>query len=353
MRSNHALGPAARIGLVALAITAALSGSANRSRAENPQAASPDIVRGAVRFAPSADEADLAEPFRLDAHGFEFIQTRLPDPSKTIDVSEVTFPTPKPTPHPNNNTVYCEYFRPSTPGKHPGVVVLHILGGDFPLSRVFCRSLAHAGVAALFVKMPYYGPRRQPDSSARMVSIDPHETRRGMIQAVLDVRQAVAWLGSRSEVDDRRLGIMGISLGGITAALAASAEPRLSNVCLVLAGGGIGEVDWNSPHLAKVRDRWLAHGGAQEAFFEVLKSVDPVTYAARVRGRRILMLNADQDEIIPKACTDALWRALGEPEIVWWRAGHISAARYIFQGIDRVDRFFADSPIEEKAPKAP
>ncbi len=293
----------------------------------------PETIVGKARFEPTAEEATLPEPFRLEKHDFDFTQAPIEDPSKVIRVWNVTFPSPVSTPEPNNNTVHCEYFEPLAPGKHPGVVMLHILGGDFPLSRLFCRSLAHAGVAALFVKMPYYGPRRQPESSARMVSTDPRETRRGMIQAVLDVRQGVAWLGERPEVDARRLGIMGISLGGITAALAASAEPRLENVCLVLAGGGVGEVAWRSPYLSKVRDRWLAEGGTRESYFEALRMVDPVTHASRVRGRRILMLNADHDEIIPRACTEALWRELGEPEIVWWRAGHISAAWYLTQGL--------------------
>jgi hypothetical protein len=71
--------------------------------------------------------------------------------------------------------------------------VLHILGGDFELSRLFCRSLATRGCAALFVKMPYYGPRREKGVAARMVSSDARETVRGMIQAVKDIRYGAGW----------------------------------------------------------------------------------------------------------------------------------------------------------------
>ena len=98
----------------------------------------------------------------LAPHSFSFMQRRLDDPSQVLKLWEVTFPSPVVTPHPNNNTVHCEYFQPLAAGKHPGVIVLHILGGDFALSRLFCRSLAHHGVAALFVKMPYYGPGGSP-----------------------------------------------------------------------------------------------------------------------------------------------------------------------------------------------
>ena len=60
--------------------------------------------------------------------------------------------------------------------EHPGVVVLHILGGEFPLSQTVASSLARAKVAAFFIKMPYYGERRSPDSSRRMLSRNPRET---------------------------------------------------------------------------------------------------------------------------------------------------------------------------------
>src|SRR6185436_10180870 len=99
---------------------------------------------------------------RLAAHTFDFHEEPVKTVCTRIAISLVTFPSPVETPHVNNNTVHCEYFRPAAPGKYPGVIVLHILGGDFDLARLFARSLAHKGVGALFLKMPYYGLRQQP-----------------------------------------------------------------------------------------------------------------------------------------------------------------------------------------------
>jgi dienelactone hydrolase len=307
---------------------------------------------GTVEFRPAADESKLAEQFQLAASQFPFEQKSVETSSKAFRISEVTFPSPVTTPDANNNTVHCEYFQPLSAGKHPGVIVLHILGGDFALSRLFCRSLAQNGTAALFLKMPYYGPRRQPDSPARMVSIDPEQTVRGMTQAVLDIRRGGAWLAAQEEVDPERLGIMGISLGGITSALAATAEPRFKNVCLILAGGDVGQVAWESPELGKLRQYWTTHGGTKESLSELLSKVDPVTYSAQMHGRRILMLNARFDEVIPPSCTKSLWKAFGEPEIVWWDAGHYSAARYLLDGLSKATHFFCDAapPAEANAP---
>ncbi|HWC88282.1 MAG TPA: alpha/beta hydrolase family protein [Pirellulales bacterium] len=304
------------------------------------------VRKGQVEFRPAASERDLPERFQLPASRFTYEQRREETVSQAFRIWTVTFPSPVVTPQANNNTVHCEYFEPTSAGKHPGVVVLHILGGDFPLARLFARSLAQHGAAALFIKMPYYGPRRQPDSPARMVSLDPEETIRGMTQAVLDIRRGAAWLAAQDDVDPEQLGIMGVSLGGITSALAAGAEPRLRNVCLILAGGDIGQVAWEARELEKLRKSWLAKGESKESLNKLLSQIDPVTYAGNVRGRHILMLNARQDEVIPPACTESLWRALGEPEIVWWDAGHYSAVRYLFDGLGKATHFFCASATQ-------
>ena len=295
---------------------------------------------GRVQFLPTANEAALPDSFRLPAHAFDYAQEPVETSSRSMEISLVTFPSPVTTPEANNNTVHCEYFRSLAAGRRPAVVVLHILGGDFDLSRLFARYLAHNGVHALFLKMPYYGPRRQPDSPKRMVSADVRETVAGMRQAVLDIRQAVAWLGSREEADPEQLGIFGISLGGITAALAATAEPRLHKICPMLAGGDMGQVAWTSRELEPLRVRWSKEGGSREEFFSLFKTVDPVTYAGNLHGRKVLMLNASHDQVIPRACTESLWQAFGRPEIVWYDANHYSAMRFIFDGLGRVTRFF-------------
>ncbi|MBI2826184.1 MAG: alpha/beta hydrolase family protein [Planctomycetia bacterium] len=300
----------------------------------------PPPREGEVRFDPTDKEPSLGELFRMAPHAFPFRQEFQKTVSTAIEISLVTFPSPVETPHPNNNTVHCEYFRPLTPGKHTAVVALHILGGDFDLSRLFCRQLAQNGVAALFVKMPYYGPRQQPGSPARMISEDPEGTVAGMRQAVLDIRRGAAWLAAQDEVDADDLGIFGISLGGITGALASTAEPRFQKICLLLAGGDMAQIAWQSPELSKVREKWLARGGDQRKFYDTVKQIDPVTYGANVRGRKILMLNASHDEVIPKECTESLWRSFGEPEIVWMDAGHYSAVRFIFDGLARATKFF-------------
>src|SRR5262249_55970537 len=191
----------------------------------------PIAERGTVTFQPSALDEKVPERFRLAPHEFEY-RSQFSRELSRVRRTRVTFPSPVVTDVPANNTVHAEYFQPRGAGPFPACVVLHILGGDFLLAETVALHLAGRGVAALFVKMPYYGPRRGKDSPKRMISEDPRETVKGMTQGVLDIRRATAWLAERSEVDADRLGIPGISLGGIRTALAGSGEPRLANVAI-------------------------------------------------------------------------------------------------------------------------
>jgi dienelactone hydrolase len=312
-------------------------------------AAEPEVRHGEVRFEPAAEESHaVPERFRLEAATFAFEQTPQPNWQGDVQVSLVTFPSPVNTPHENNNTVHCEYFRPAKPGKYPACVVLHILGGDFPLARLFAYNLAEHGVAALFVKMPYYGERRQPGVSVRMISTDPAQTVAGMTQAVKDIRYAAAWLSAQEEVDASQLGIFGISLGGITATLAAEAEPRFTKCCPVLAGGDLNRIlcDSEEKHLVEARQRWLAGGHSLAELVDLMKSIDPCTYGDRLRDRKVLMLNAEHDEVIPRVCTDSLCEALGKPQIFWYDAGHFSAMLHIGDALDRVAAFFGPASSE-------
>ena len=304
-----------------------------------------DVRTGRVHFRPPDRASSVPEPFRLAAHTFSCEQQPLGAVSDKVSLYRITFPSPVETSYAANNTVHCEYFQPTGEGKMPAVVVLHILGGDFPLSRLFCSALSHHGVAALFLKMPYYGPRRDSSVSRRMISPNPQHTVEGMTQAILDIRRATALLAERAEINAQQLGVFGISLGGITAGLAAGAEPRLQSVCMVLAGGDIAKIVWDSPRLVRLRREQTQAGVSRGQFYELLAQVDPVRYAENVHGRGILMLNAKDDEVIPRSCTESLWLALNKPEIVWYEGGHYSASRNLFDVLSRVTRFFTSDSV--------
>jgi len=60
-----------------------------------------------------------------------------------------------------------------------------------------------------------------------------------------------------------------------------------------------------------------------------MDAIEPLNFASRIDPRRCLMINAGEDEVIPKVCTTALWQAAGRPTLLWLPCGHYGAVFYM------------------------
>ena len=209
------------------------------------------------------------------------------------------------------------------------MIVLHILGADFALSRYIAARLADRGVVALFVKLPYYGERRPREADRRFLSVDIERSMLSMRQGVCDVRRAAAWLASRPEVDPKKLGVTGVSLGGIVSSVAAAVDPTINRGAFLLAGGDLASILWEMTEGAKYRELWVKSGRTFADLKAMTDPFDPLTYAPRLVGKRVMMIAGNVDEVIPPASARALWEAAGRPPITWYDCGHYSAVGYL------------------------
>jgi dienelactone hydrolase len=299
------------------------------------------IEKGTVRFRPVGDQKETPECYRLAAHTFGYEMRFKSDlVNSGVEVYQLRYPSPVVSPCPENNTVYAEYYRPKAKGPFPGVIVLDITGGDQSLSRSIATYLAHHGIAGLFVQMAYYGPRRPPGSELRLLSPDIDHTLAAMRQTVLDLRRATAWMEARPELDPQRLGIMGTSLGSFLAALTAEMEPKLGRVAVLLGGGGLVDAFYDDPRAAGFRKLWEFVGGTKELLAELIAPVDPLTCAANLKGRKVLMIAAKRDEIVPPRMAKALWEATGRQKIVWYDCTHYGAALYLVPALGHLVMHF-------------
>jgi dienelactone hydrolase len=254
-----------------------------------------------------------------------------------LNVYRVTYPSPLETRWPQNNTVPAEYFAPSEPAgagadgeKRPAVIFLDIKAGNAIVPRMLARSAARRGMAAMYVPMPGYGARRpKGDDYQRSLEADPDLVVESIRQTVMDVRRAKAILASRDDVDVDHIGICGVSLGGIMAALSAGVDGDFDRVVLILAGGDLATIVLgDNRETRRMRAAFLAHGLTPATTAELLAPVEPLHFATRIGARRCLMINALHDEIIPRGTTDALRAAIGNPPILWLPAGHYSVVTH-------------------------
>ena len=226
-------------------------------------------------------------------------------------------------------TVQATYYRPrgaSAAQPVPAAVIVHHLGGSIEPEAYIGKHLATHGVAALFVRLPNYGDRREPETKQGFLRFGPEVAFGGFRQGVLDVIRAADVLRSMPEVDPNRVGAVGVSLGAFVTAVARGVDPRLRRTVLVLGGGDLARMFRELPEGAEV----LAEYGVDPASLPVLLApVDPLTFADRVSPADVLMLNARNDEIVPVDAAESLWRALGKPEIRWFNCGHYGVVLHL------------------------
>jgi dienelactone hydrolase len=118
-------------------------------------------------------------------------------------------------------------------GKLPVVIALHGTGGSKNNMLSLCRKLAEAGFIAVAIDGRYHGERKTgkgetdyDDAIARAWHGSGEHP--FYYDTVWDVMRLVDYLSTRDDVDPARIGLIGISKGGIETYLAAAADKRIA-----------------------------------------------------------------------------------------------------------------------------
>lgn len=298
----------------------------------------------------------VSEAFNQSEFSYEM---KLAEKRRGYSIFHLTFPSPVQTPIAANNTVPAEYYLPdgaSSESKRPAVLVLHILNGNFELERLLCTSLAVRGIPAVMIKLPYYGERSLPGGRAELVK-RPELFVEACSQGIQDARRTIDLLASRPEVQPDRIGVTGISLGGLMSGATAGSDARVHRTCLLLAGGDLLAIIHHCREAKNLSEFLKQQEPAlREKIETAIKGADPLTYADKLRERaqkgQVLMMNATEDDVIPPACSKKLAAALGiEDKIVWFEGlGHYTAIAALPQTFRRMVDFFAQDLPEGVKP---
>ncbi|NOY43479.1 MAG: prolyl oligopeptidase family serine peptidase [Planctomycetes bacterium] len=299
------------------------------------------------------------------------VQIRKTATKRGYRIFRLTYPSPVVTAHEPNNTVPADYYlpdgvEPDDPGR-PAVICLHILNGNYELVRMLCSSLAQRGVPAIMFKLPYYGERALPGGRGELAR-NSRLFIESLPQGMLDSQRTFDVLAALPGIDSKRIGISGISLGSFVSAATAGSDDRFYRTGLLLSGGDLLSIIQESDETSSLNEHLMSLPAAeQEEIKQAIASVDPLTYAAGLRERaldgRVLMINGDQDKVVPPAATKKLAEALGISDQVFWLEGlgHYTAVARLPEIMRRTVDFFAqDLPpgiqvptIDATAPKDP
>ncbi len=229
--------------------------------------------------------------------------------------------------------------------RRPVVVALHGTGGSKEGELSFITGLAHAGFVAVAIDARYHGARSTSgNNSVSYVDAILRTYRTGkehpfFYDTVWDVMRLMDYLDTRDDVDPARIGLFGVSKGGIEAYLAAAVDLR---VAVVVPCISVESFRWAEEH-----DSWESRIGTVQAAFDAAakdegvakpsgdfvhafysrvapgldREFDGPAMVTLIAPRPLLAINGDSDPRTPgpglKECIDAvtpLYAVAGVPE---------------------------------------
>ncbi len=290
--------------------------------------------------------------FRYDARA-PFAVSETPQPSPAgMRIVRVTFPTPVPSPVPVNNTVTGFLFLPTGPGPHPAMLVLHEwLPVNLNDEYTLCEAIARNHIAAFLMVEPYSFMRRpSPRVPFReILSGNVPRMKEALRQTVLDSRRCFDYLSRRPDIDPQRLGVSGISLGGVLAPLIAGVDRRAKVLLTFVGGADVGGEVWENIMFQGFRAEFRREGYTEDTLRVALADFDAARWLSGFDPKNALLFNGRYDIFVTPSKAKILSRDLGGAAIIWSNTGHyglhLSLARAEELGGEFLrSRFFADAP---------
>jgi dipeptidyl aminopeptidase/acylaminoacyl peptidase len=229
------------------------------------------------------------------------------------------------------------------PGSNRGLVILVHGGGGNRLSLLpEARVIARHGYGILL-----FDSRAHGESDGDLVSWGDREQR--------DVFAALDFTSASPEVDPGRVAVLGFSIGGSTAALAAARDQRLSAVLLYATWTSLEEeLRTNQRRIWGPLSVWAALFLVRRAGVD-LSNVRPVDHLREIAPRPLLMISGGLDTDTPPPVMRRLFAAASEPKELWflekaWHGGYLEVAPAEYEA--RVVGFLDRALLRAEAPPA-
>jgi hypothetical protein len=146
--------------------------------------------------------------------------------------------------------------------------------------------------------------------------------------AVLDTPPAIMlaldYLLALRDVDPSRIELVGVSLGAPFAAIVGALDERVSRVWVVHGSGGVYvPLEHNLRRPLGGRAASIPVAGLATIALSG-SQLGAERWAPRIAPRAFVMINARDDERVPRAAIDQLFESAGEPkEMIWTTGGHV------------------------------
>lgn len=207
----------------------------------------------------------------------------------------------------------------------PLILVLPMTGDPgFVLSRSFCRFFSRHGLRCAYLERLLPDDKDLPktlDGLFALPGLPPHSS--------MTARRALDALQALGEIrPGQKVGLAGVSLGAIDAAVVAATDPRVGALALLLGGGDVPYILSRIHGLSvevfaqERRDQMRLNRWTLADFTRVMAertwASDPLTYwddpawrtNKELNGSDVLMMNVSGDPAIPNHASDELYHAI-------------------------------------------
>lgn len=225
-----------------------------------------------------------------------------------------------------NNIVRFQHWRHDD-GPRPTLCVIHgFMGSPYLVNGLFFSLpwFYRSGYDVLLYTLPFHGRRAEnhsPFSGYGFFANGMTGFAEAMGQAVYDFRSILNWLQDKGV---ERIALTGISLGGYTSALVASADDRLEavipNVPLVTPASAFD--DW-WPASKVVQLARFASGMSREEAYSSFAYHSPLNYQPQVAKDRRLIITGLGDRLAPPDHAEALWKHWDRCALHWFPGNHV------------------------------
>jgi hypothetical protein len=236
-----------------------------------------------------------------------------------VSVREFTFPSVADPDRP----IRIEHYEVTSDEPTPVILVLPIFNGQLLVSRYFARHFANQGWAAILVD------RDRPELEDGLRDLEE------MIRSnLIEYMRVLDWIEENDAFDTSRIGVFGVSLGGMDAVMLSALDERINSVVAAMAGGDLSYLLMNTSYrtinrsVANVLDE---SGLTREALEQELNDsirTEPIALAPYVDAQDVLLVLTRGDWIVPFEAQQELLEGLGQPESVFLPTGHRTSVFY-------------------------
>ncbi|HZD60988.1 MAG TPA: YqiA/YcfP family alpha/beta fold hydrolase [Anaerolineae bacterium] len=253
----------------------------------------------------------------------------------SIDIYDYAFPSRVETPHVKNNTVYGRYYKLNNGAPKSTVILLHgIFESRHWYQEKHALNIVKSGHNCLIMTLPYHVERAaKGQSGSQFISTDLKSIFEALQQGMKDVMALINWLVANGE---KKIGLMGVSLGGLVAGLVASASRRI-NYLVLLAPSTTPLQITGYVRAGRVMDnRVKSTGLSKDQLFELFDPWRLLYHKPHVvPSDRTFIINAVHENALPDDSVENVWGAWGKPRISRYEHGNLSilTTRRVFRDI--------------------